>query len=214
MKRIILSGFGAFGNYKSNLSQTVAEKLDGKVIGDYKIKSLIFSAKISKNDRGEILFEMARMFRAVSIISLGVASEKKGFCIETKVRNLFGNEKYCPGELLNKPINPARETGEELKLDLRPWNINNFRDCCREAGLATDISKDCGGFCCNQLTYQARLSQLTMLPERNISFIFLHIPCAEEDVPDAKEFSGQGKITMDAKTVTNGLSILIEGAKL
>ena len=214
MKRILISGFGIFGDYRSNLSQTVAENLDGKVICGYEVRSLIFPARISEQNRGEIIFRVADLSRASGIISLGMASDKRGLCLETKTRNLFRNEKYCPRELFGKPIDPTRAIGEELKMGLHPWNVGVFFQKCRIANLVTEISDDCGGFCCNQLAYQARVLQLDTSAGGETPFIYFHIPCAQEDIPDLELFNEQGKVMSNQKLITDAIEILLTEAIL
>ena len=213
IKTILISGFGVFGNYRSNLSETVAKTLDHHSLGNFRFVSVLFVAEASKRNLGEMIFNQARVYGASAVISLGIASEKKGICVETKARNLFLNEKYCP-ELMGKPINPNRNIAEELELDLAPWNINQFCDRCSSAVLSVEVSRTCSGFCCNQLAYQARAYQLEAFSNQTIPFIFLHIPCAREDVPDIMEFTSQGKIVMTEDEVVAGLSILLDGSNL
>ena len=213
MKTIILSGFGIFGNYLNNLSKTVAKRLDGRTIGNFKFLTMVFTAQISNYNRGEILFELARSNSALGIISLGVASEKKGLCVETRARNLFLNEKYCP-ELSGKPVDQKKKVAEQLELDLFPWNVPSFCENCSSAGIAVEVSRDCGGFCCNQLAYQSRVYQLEMCPRTTVPYIFMHIPCAREDVPDIVDFTMQGKIVMSSEQIIAGLSILLDGSQL
>lgn len=213
MKTVILTGFMPFGQYQSNLSEQVALFLDGKIIGDYRIASIIFAADIPPYNRGEEIFMRAQRIKASGIISLGIGSEKKGFCVELVARNFISNQVYCP-ELSGKPINDNRPIGEKLPLDLSPWNIPAFYGTCQDAGLVTEISDDCGGFCCNHLAYQVRLAQTLASFADYVPFIYMHIPCAVEDVSNPVEFAKQGKTTMDLETVTKGLTILLSNASL
>lgn len=213
MRTVMLTGFGAFGDYHCNLSDTVAGILNGKIVGGFQIKSAIFSAQIAKYNRGRALFKNAQDLKVAGIVSLGIASDKRGFSIETATRNIISSGKYCPA-LSGQRINCHRPTNEKLLLDLSCWNIPAFRGTCQDAGIITEMSDDCGGFCCNHLAYQIALAQSLVVTDQQIPFIFMHIPCAKEDIPNSIEFANQGKVTMDLQTVINGLTILLSNASL
>jgi len=186
MKTVILTGFGRFGKYKSNLSERVALFLDGQIIGGYLIKSVIFGADIPPYNRGGEIFLTAQRMKASGIISLGTSSKKKGFSIEVMARNLISSQEYCP-ELSGLPIDDNNPICAKVPLDLIEWYIPVFRGTCQDAGINTEISDDFGGFCCNHLAYQVRLAQIFASPEDYIPFIFMHIPCAKEDVPNMEQ---------------------------
>lgn len=215
MGSIVLSGFRIFGDYLANPTETVAGQLDGKELAGYKVCGFIFEATIPKEDRGARLLRFANKAKVKGIVSLGMASEKKGLCVESLAFNKICNEKYIPATLNNTPINHKRFYGESLTLDLAPWNIPVFQARCKEEGIpVADVSNDPGGYICNHLMYQVRLAQTAFGELEVIPFAFLHTPCSPPAVRYPEAFTNAGKITMTTVQIIRGLTLFLENAKL
>lgn len=215
MKRIILSGFRPFGDYPRNTTELVAQTLHGTSIPGFEIQAIVFDATIPEENRGVVLFQEAELLGGQAVISLGMASEKTGFCIERVARNRIANGKYCTAAQNNTPVDSQRRYNEEMFLGLEPWRLNDFRQSCKEMRIPVmPDSANAGGFCCNHLAYQARVAQVNSRAWNNIPYIFIHIPCSPEAVPDMKEFHRQGKITMSVEKIIEGIHALIFSADL
>jgi pyroglutamyl-peptidase len=209
MRTIVLSGFRAFGNYPVNPTEVVANQLNGCVLSGFVVRSMTFQSLIPQNDNGAILMEFARCFHAAAIISIGMASEKKGLCIERVAVNRIYNDKYCAG-LNNTPVDGCRGYGEKLEADLSQWNIGSFRHICVSENIpVSEISEDAGGFCCNHLMYQVLAAQTAWQNLYKVPFIFLHVPCCPEAVCDSDSFTKSGKITMTTEKILRGLELLV-----
>lgn len=219
MKRIILTAFDRFGNYSANTTELVAKRLDTAVLSGFLIDSVIFPCEIPKENRGEMLMKRARETRSSGIICLGMSSEKKGLCIETRTRNAIMSEKYCPPEINGKPIDPERPYNHPFLLDLAPWELKKFCSECFEKDIpVSNFSIEPGGWCCNHLMYELRMVQIRDLKEKTLEkvpFIFFHTPCSPEAIKGHEEmFKNSGKATMTLTQIEEGLEVLLANATL
>lgn len=212
MKTIIISAFMPFGDYLANSSELAVRQLINNTSEDFKIVSIIFPATIPVENRGEKLVGLAHCYNAAGIISLGMASEKKGLCVEHFATNVVSNAKYCPAELQDTPVDKTQNYRSTIAMDLTPWNLEAFFKACSNEQIFTEYSDNAGGFCCNHLAYQARSAILR--EEQSIPYIFLHIPCCPETVPNQKEFEGSGKETMTVEMISHGLNLLLQNSTL
>lgn len=210
MKKIIITAFAPFGAYPVNSTQRVLDILkEGEVL---EIIPVVYEAIIPANDRGKELVDMALAYKASAILSLGMASEKRGVCIERCAANATDNPKYCPPELQKTAIRTDRAYGEKIRLDIDPWRTELFSQKCKEEGIPVENSYDAGGFCCNHLAYQTRLTLLEK--EIPLPFLFVHLPCCMEAVPNMEDFIKAGKITYPPTLMAKGIELLLNGARL
>jgi pyroglutamyl-peptidase len=212
VKNIVISAFTPFGAYPANTSQLVAESLGRSGVSGFALTVVIFSATIPREDRGRILVDRALLEGASGIVSLGMASEKKGVCIESCARNAVDNMKYCPPELQKTPVDVHAVYGARLPLDLTPWNIPAFEASCRDEGIAVEHSTDAGGFCCNHLAWQTQRA-VAQSGER-ISYAFIHIPCSPEAISDLAEFETSGKVSMSVERTARAVELLLRHAAI
>ena len=184
------------------------------MIAGFKVHSIVFECSIPSDDRGRILFDLAETKNASGIIALGMASDKRGLCVESVTRNIINNPKYCP-DLEGKPVDSGFAYGEELALDLTPWNIDLFvEECCRKNVPVEKLSQDAGGFCCNHLMFQVEAFQRTRGLHQRIPFVYVHIPCSAQAIVDSRAHSRSGKVLLPTYKVVKGLKILLELSRL
>ncbi len=215
MKTIILSAFSPFGDYPANTTELVANKLNGKVLSGYRIHAEIFQAMIPRDDRGTYLLETAEHMDASCIICLGMGSEIIGLQTENVAVNRVYSAKYCTVNQNWSRVDIMRPYGELLELDVGVWNIASFKENCAKMGLDASESHKPSAFCCNHLMYQLRLAQLRDEAFIEIPWIFIHVPCSPESVPEPSDaFKKSGKITLEVSGVIRGLEILISGATI
>jgi pyroglutamyl-peptidase len=214
-KKIVISGFERFGNYQLNSSQIIANKLHGNFINRFQIRSVVFPACISKEDRSKKILDTGMSYEIRAVIALGMASEAKGFRFEKLALNHIFNPKYALPDQNGKPIRADRDKKEGLFTDLLPWNTANFAWECQKSGLPhVDFSSDAGGWCCNQLLYQLLLrNQESRNP---VPIAFIHIPCCPGTVTSADEsrFAKEGKVLLPVERIISGLQLLIQNADL
>ncbi len=214
MKTVVLSGFRRFGDYLANSTAIVARQLDQKVLGGVRVESIVFSAAIPRINRGKQLVGFARRVDASAIISLGMASDKSGLCVEHVAQNRIDG-KYVPTSMKGARIDVAQPYGHELELDLAPWRFEKLAQSCMTAGVPImRRSRNAGGFCCNHLMWQLHQAQLGVPAKKRISAIFLHVPCSLASVADLDAFTQAGKVTMEPSEIIKGLALLIKHASI
>ncbi len=215
-KNIILSAFKKYGRYHRNSGELAAAQLDQTTLGKFVVRQEIFPCTIPLvgENRGRHLFERARTFNASAIICLGMASGKKGLCIETRTMNAINNEKYCP-ELSGQPIDSRFAYRRVLDLDLRVWHMDDLligRDKTELPPIK--VSTNPGGGWCNHLIWQLRAAQLEDIECASIPFIFIHIPCSPECVGGNMEFKRQRKSTLKVSQIIQGLETILRIATI
>ena len=215
-KNIILSAFKKYGRYHRNSGELVAGELDQTSLSGFVVRQEIFPCTIPLlgENRGLHLFERARTFNASAIVCLGMASGKKGMCIETTAVNAIDNEKYCP-ELSGQPVDSRFAHKRVLNLDLRQWHLDDLligRE--KTESPLIKVSTNPGGFCCNHLIWQLRAAQLEDIECASIPFIFIHIPCSPECVGGNMEFRRQKKATLKVPQIIQGLETILKIATL
>ncbi len=116
MKRAIVTGSETFGKYITNPSKWLALSVDGKIIADHEIHSLVFTPIViipdGMDDPGTTIVTRAKEIDADVILSFGIASEVKGFRVERSATNWIYNEKYLSTQENNRPLEPKRPERE------------------------------------------------------------------------------------------------------
>lgn len=215
MRTVAVSAFGVYGNYPINCSEIIAQRINGTIISGFQIQTVMFQASIPKKNRGRQLLTLSSSLGAAGIISLGMASEMRGLCIEGTAANKVFNEKYVLPRLNNTPIEKRKPYGEKIEINLEPWNLAVFRRACQDKKISLmELSDDAGGFCCNHLMYQVANHQRFRPALAGIPFIFIHIPCSPEVIVNPDAFSKTGKVTMKMDDVVSGLELLLKHSKL
>lgn len=149
--RLLVTGFGAFGEFDSNPSALLAEGCgcEHRVL--------------------EVAFEAVEEFLAAldpatidGLLMLGVAGKAEAFRVETTARNRIGTTPDVRGVVQGPgPIDPA---GPPL-LAATLWSTELIVDASKRAP-----SVDAGDYLCNYAFYRA----LQSFPEKRIGF--LHVP--------------------------------------
>lgn len=215
-KKIILSGFGTFADYRANTSERTVQALHNQVLSGYRIIGKIFPCSIPQEgeNRGEILLELAIKYRAAAIVSLGMASSSSGFQFERRAKNMLHNQKYHPN-FENVPVDRKRPITEELALNLTPWNFVMVKKEIelRSIGLVK-ISSDGGGFCCEHLAYEVLAQQMSQKIKDRLPFAFIHVPCFPKAVERPSAFLRQGKVLVSIDAVIQGLEIILRNTTI
>jgi len=215
MKTIIVTCFQRFGSYPANSSELAARAMDGNLVSGYHVDIEMFPADIPRFDRAESVFEKARRLMANGIICLGMDSGRKSLCIEYRTVNRLENEKYCPPELNRTQIDLCEPYGHWFCLDLTAWKPHVFLQACAMKGIPAEVTGDPGSFCCNHLMYQMDKSRSKHPWNWSIPWIFIHLPCSPECVPEpSAAFYETGKTTMPVATMVRGIKLLLETATL
>lgn len=172
MKRVIVTGFEPFGNYKNNPTQDLARSLDGKRLRDFRVKGLVLPAMYY-----EATNRLLDGFDEppYAIISTGLSSSILTPRLEIVARNeMSGKYKDARGRNpVNEPI--IRGAPETYRS-----NVDNIKlaEKLQAQGLRVELSADANTFICNSLMYLT----LRDIKERelNTKFVFIHTPWTQK----------------------------------
>ena len=204
MKKVLITGFEPFGDYKFNPTMDIVDWNNGRTItGAEEIIGMVLPAtyfgpflKVSKFIDEE---------KPDAIISLGLSSSIHSIRIETLFRNkMFSKYSdargYKPnGVRIDKSIGSTKTLTPLIEtLMLKEQLMNN--------GIVPEISKDAGTFICNSLGYQITKK----ITDQNlpIKYIFIHIPWTD-DYKSRVQLE-PGKIFLEKEVVYNAIDILIK----
>ena len=164
--RILVTGFGPFGGHISNISEQVAKLVDGKIVRDCVIESLILSVDES-GSRAVSNLLLDNKYDA--IIHLGLAEKADYPRIEMRAKDILD---FRIPDNSGRQISSTKISGEgDLNSTISPedWDIVNMID-------SPVISHDAGEYLCNETLYRT-LSSLS----DNTPCFFLHLPLSQND---------------------------------
>tara|TARA_B100001094_G_scaffold326969_1_gene384143 strand:+ start:3135 stop:4058 length:924 start_codon:yes stop_codon:yes gene_type:complete len=164
--RVLVTGFGAFGSHKSNVSEDIARLLDSEVVRNHRIESLILSVDESGSKE---VSELIANQNYAAIMHMGLAEKSQRPRIEMRAKDIldFRMPDNSGRIIKNLPI-----SGEgELFSTILPedWDIENMID-------SPIISHDAGEYICNETFYRT----LSVIDEKTPCF-FLHLPLIQTD---------------------------------
>lgn len=214
-KTIILAGFSPYGDYPANSTELVANELHGKTLSGHPIRSKVFPATIPRENRGVLLLDEALDIGAGGIVCLGMSSRNRGFSIETFATNRIYHATYVAPKQNDQQIDGHTDFGESISIDTSAWQTSIFIRQCAQVGIFAEYSVNVSGFCCNHLMYQLRSASLWHKEYKSIPWIFMHVPCSPEAVPQPDDaFRQSGKVTITVQKIIQGLEILLLNASV
>lgn len=172
MKKILLTGFEPFAQYKMNPTMTVAQELDGEKYGDYTIESVILPVDF-KEAKKQIIHKINRLQPDV-VLSLGLAAGRYKITPERIGINVNDgqpdNEGYRP---IDSVIEKDGQDGYFTTLPIRAI-VNELLD----HGYPAEISNTAGTYLCNNVMYAAL--HYISLKGLKCKSGFIHIPASHE----------------------------------
>ncbi|MFN8370897.1 MAG: hypothetical protein U0T83_09780 [Bacteriovoracaceae bacterium] len=142
-KTILVTGFIPFANHKENPSEKVATILNGQVIEDYQIHSLILPVSYEKS--AKILIENYLKLKPKIVLSLGLASDRQKISIE----RIFINCNHGGFEADIKKFH------EKIINDGPDAYFTNFPlKAFTSTLIPMEISNSAGTYVCNNISYQ------------------------------------------------------------
>ncbi len=177
MKKILLTGFGAYGNTKINPAEKLVKKLDNEII-----EGALLISKVLPNNFFECIDIVKKLVddsiknnsRYDAILMFGEYIGRSMITIERIAQNLIDSKRYQIAdsknvEYLDKKTVPDGPAAYYSTLPLRAM-VKAMRDI----GVPSDISDNAGTFCCNHLMYGV----LHFLNEQEIDIPagWIHLP--------------------------------------
>ena len=158
MKRIILTGFEPFGDYKFNPTQDIAKEYDGKEIRDIEVIGLVLPC--TYYSAHNYLKSFTKSLAPDAILSLGLSSSVKGFRFEKFGKNWMDG-KYKDANGFNPKGMPIIEGGKEF------YGVNSnilgLANNLSNSNLPFEISENADAFICNSLIYLTSMNFLKII---------------------------------------------------
>ncbi|MGP4072120.1 pyroglutamyl-peptidase I [Piscibacillus sp. B03] len=172
MKKILLTGFEPFLDFKTNPTMEVAKYLDGKTINNYEVTSRVFSVDFNQSGR-----EMLNAIEEESpdvVVALGLAGNRRHITPERIAINCNDGPKDNRGYKPNGE--KVFEDGPDAYFSTLP--IYEMVDSMKRNGYPASISNSAGTYLCNNVMYHA----LHHAKTSNLSYRagFIHIPPSYE----------------------------------
>lgn len=212
-KTALVTGSESFGRYVNNPSKWLALAVDGKIISNHYLHSLIFPTVVrlppEAENQGEVIVQKAIEIKASVILSFGLASEAKGFRFERSATNWISNLRYCLPYENNRPITESHPPKEQIHYDLSYWDFDQMKRLFTQRHVPLDprISDDPGQFSCNSWmyrTYYALENHKCTIP-----YAFVHLPCTEDAIEFIPDFPRDKKLIISKPQILQGFEMLL-----
>jgi 8-oxo-dGTP diphosphatase len=164
--RILVTGFEPFGDHLSNISQDIANSVDGEIVRDCVIESLILSVDESGS---RTVSNLLRDNKYDAIMHLGLAEKAESPRIEMLAKDILD---FRIPDNSGRQVSSAKISGQgDLNSSISPddWDIIGMID-------SPVISHDAGEYLCNETLYRTLLAL-----EDNTPCFFLHLPMLQDD---------------------------------
>lgn len=196
-KKVLITGFIQFGNYKINPTEILCDVLGRGHLGKYKVYVLIFGTRVQgkSNHYGKIVNEEITRLGIDIVISLGLSSEVTGFRFEKKAVNWAENEKYCSSFENKTRLNRLKSKTKSYATNITSKKFRKIKTALKLSAVPCEnhISNDAGNFCCNALAYRI----LEARENKKVPYYFIHIPCTRDSVKEddkTKSFITYGQV--------------------
>ncbi len=171
--RILLTGFGPFGDWERNPAGEIAESLSGATVGGCEVVSVVLPVIYGEDVEG--VLPMIEEHGPLAVVSLGMAGNRPSIRVERVALNLRDDE-----EGTGKEERPIVADGPASYFSTLPTReiVSGIQAVDLEAGL----SYFAGTYLCNHLMY----STLHDFAERDLQIPtgFIHVPRLPEQAED------------------------------
>jgi len=163
---VLLTGFEPFNGYDVNPSQMVAEKLNGKKIGNATVIAIVLP--VDFDGSAEIVKKAVEKFEPVAVINMGLNGYARKIEVEKiafNVRSVYVDGKWRGWKRID-------DKGSPFFFSTLP--VNSIVEKIKENGSKAGISYFAGTYSCNYVFY----STLLYLNQENLSIPsgFIHLP--------------------------------------
>ncbi|WP_456277467.1 pyroglutamyl-peptidase I [Bacillus sp. AK128] len=172
MKRLLLTGFVPFLEFKVNPTEEIAKALDGKVIGNYEIVGRVLPVEFSQTAVRAI--ELYEEVQPDVVIHLGLAGGRSKITPERIAINCSDGAPDNSGVILEDAT--IKEDGPDGYFSTLP--IRQFVNVLKENNLPATISNSAGTYLCNFVMYN--MLHYLKQNNKNTRAGFVHIPASHE----------------------------------
>jgi pyroglutamyl-peptidase len=176
MKKLLLTGFGPFGNHQENPSQDIVLELNGQIVGGYQIVGMILPVSYEK--AGKMIVNLIESENPDAVISLGLAGDRTKVTPELVAIN-YMHASIPDNEGLQKLGEPIHESGKNAYFTTLP--IQQMIDKLQQHNIPSEMSTTAGSYVCNLTKYH--ILHHVHGNDLDIPAGFIHIPnCLTHDV--------------------------------
>jgi pyroglutamyl-peptidase len=167
-KRVLITGFEAFGEVARNPSASLVQRLQGGTVAGHGVVGAVLPVVFGKS--GDLLRELIRENDPVLVLCLGVAASRRVLSLERVAVNLddapiADNEGQQPVDL------PVVEGGPAAYFSTLP--LKAIWTAWQRRGWASEVSATAGSYVCNHVFYHL----MHALRRRcAVSAGFVHVP--------------------------------------
>ena len=165
-KPILVTGFEPFGDHDINVSQLVANSLDGEELRGHSIRSLILTVDFEGSHKVASMLENEEF---AAILHIGLAANSKHPRIELRAKDILD---FRIPDNNGRMIKDSKISGiGDLysTINHHDWDISSMID-------SPVVSDDAGEYICNETLYRT-----LMKIEDNTPCFFLHLPMEQND---------------------------------
>jgi len=187
---VLLTGFEPFNGYEVNPSEMVASELNGTMIGDVKILSLILPVDFNRSS--EKVREAIEKYEPLAVICMGLDGSARKIEVERiaiNLKSVYINSIFAGWKRID-------ENGPFLLFSTLP--VNKIVESINENGTDARISCFAGTYSCNYVFY----STLLYMEEkgRETPAGFIHLP----------PLKSQKRYGMELKEMEEAIKIAVE----
>jgi len=205
MEKILLTGFEAFGNTPINPAEAVASALDGIIIEDWKVYSVIAPSVFF--DCIEFVRASIDEVRPDLVIMMGEYGGRATITVERIAHNFNDSTRYQMADNSGCALQGQFTVPDGPVAYFSTLPIRAMVKAMREAGIPSDISDTPATFCCNHLMYGILHHISTLGLSIRAGWIHLpHLPSVAA-LPD-----NLGAPSMSLDTSASGVKVAIEAA--
>ena len=164
--RILVTGFEPFGEHLSNISEDIAKLLEGEIVRDCVIESLILSVDESGS---RAVSNLLHTNKYEAILHMGLAEKAEFPRIEMRAKDILD---FRIPDNSGRQLTSTKISGRgDLKSTIIPadWDIGKMID-------SPVLSEDAGEYLCNETLYRTLLAL-----KDNTPCFFLHLPLSQND---------------------------------
>ena len=147
--KLLITGFGPFGNVKVNPSWEVAKRI--ALVHPAGVEVCARRLPVAFDGVGDVLWEAVEQFAPDVVLMLGVATKRSVISYERVAINIDDSSKV-DNDGKTYPGTPIRIDGPTAYFSTLP--VKEMRDATISAGLAAEISNSAGTYVCNHTMYE------------------------------------------------------------
>lgn len=198
-RRILVTGFEAFGGERINPSWLVAQALQGQLIAGHRVQAVCLPCVFGESLR--VLEEALRTHEPALVLALGQAAGRGDLSVERVAINV--DDARIPDNRGVQPVDQAVVPGAPAAYFSR-LPIKAIVAALREAGLPASVSQSAGTFVCNHVFFGLMHA---LRRRRGVRAGFMHLPLLPEQVA-----ANPGQPSLPLDTMLRGLQLSLQTA--